>query len=251
MPKSTCLTLSLFITSIIFSTEVDLSRVQSSVPILKLLCGNHGFKVQDSEGIKSVERGDTDEALRHVNRKNMALYLARNGVRVTKAGDKYVLRSYVPGLGGGPVCGWAAYYTVKVLCWAGIGVATSVVVTAATESGAGKVGLPPTATAGLSGTTSTAADFALGSVTAEATKDVIMIGSTGIPVVTTATVLGGSVINMGTCGTEAGKAIEKSTVEATGIGMVASAGMAGGIEGAIESLANGARWFFETITWLP
>jgi hypothetical protein len=225
------LSMTVVIPSIMYGAEgVKISRAAilaaADLGQISVRCSNEGFQVKGPEGVQVVERGDTDQTLRRINPHNLAAFMKVGKLRVSKANDgKYVLRSQVDGLGGGPIFGSIAYWATKTLCYGGLITTASV----ATASGIGIVAGAAGASAGV-----TATATAMGVATAKLGTAAAVASSTGVAMGGAAGVVG--------AGLGATAAASTATTLATTSVIVSTASTAGGFFGFIEglSLAAGA-----------
>jgi hypothetical protein len=208
----------------------------TTLGVRSVRCGDNGFTVKDQDGVHLVERGDTDDTVRRLLPSNIHAFAQKGKIQITKTEDgKYILRSMINGLGGGPVTGAVFYWGTKVLCYAGL--ITTAGVAAGTGAGlvAGAVG----ATGGAAAVTGTAMAVAGG----KAAMGAGIVAATGASA--------GPVASVVAAGMGATAAATGSTVVATTGAIATTAATTGGIMGFIESAALGAGVLGLAIPWLP
>ena len=178
--------------------------------------------IAKQNGIKTeVGSESLDSALRHVNATNLNAFLKVGRIQVTKTDDgSLMLRHYVHGKGGGPVLASVGYWSVKVLCWAGIVTAGTVAVAVPVTAGVALVGGGVAAgTAGglavggaklgmsmVAGSAMAASAPVSGVVVAASSVGVVVSGMTATTAGASAASLGSAALITGTAGTSLGVA---------------------------------------------
>ena len=97
----------------------------SSASNLKLYTNHKDFFVEDDTAAYRVERHDMNPLLREViQRKALNKFVGDGYVRINKLNEaKYSLAAKVRGNGGGPVTGWFAGLTTRIIGYSGLAVA--------------------------------------------------------------------------------------------------------------------------------
>lgn len=208
----------------------------SGLGSISVRCTKKGFKVRDEQGVQLVERGDTDPTLRHVNPSNLAAFVQAGKILVSKTNDgKYILRSHINGLGGGPMFGAFAYWATKSLCYgtvlAGAG--------AVAATGIGAVGA---AVGAGTGAVATGTAMGIAAVEGGVAATAAATGVTGIATV------GAGVVSAGLGATAGGTAIATTTTVAA---VTSTAATTGGLVGFIETLSLGAWVAATSCPFLP
>lgn len=91
--------------------------------------GKRGFAVEEEGNVYKCGPQDLDSNLRRVTKENIAQYLASGKIRVSRTSDGgYMLRSHIPGVGGGPITGALTYFGVKGILY--IGAVTGIIAVA-------------------------------------------------------------------------------------------------------------------------
>lgn len=186
---------------------------------------NTGYKVFDKGHWNRVNNYDVDPTLRKMNKEQLCKYMAAGcKIRAKRCSNgDYVLRTFVPGKGGGPVTGFAAYWATKVICYGTAAAATATVVVA-------------TAPAAAAFATGAAATVAAGSIAAGA-------GTAAVAGITAEVAAGVVAGGIAAAGAEGAAAATVATVSA--------AGGIGAAVAAVEAASWGVGAFFTAIPFLP
>lgn len=207
----------------------------ASLGIKSVRCSDDGFTVKDKDGVHLVERGDTDDTLRRIIPSNIQAFMQKGKIRITKATDgKYILRSQIDGLGGGPILGGICYWGTKALCYAGLVTTVSV----ATASGVGVV-----AGAVGAGAATTATVSAMAVAGAKAGTAAVVATTTGVSM--------GASAGIVASGLGATAAASTATTLATTSAIASTAATTGGFLGFIEGLSLAAGAIGTACVWLP
>jgi len=126
-----------------------------------ILRDDTGYKVLDNGRWNQVKSYDVDPALRKMNKEQLCKFFAAGcKIRATKTNNgDYILRSFVPGKGGGLVLAYAFYWATKAAAYGALtGAAVTAVAATGGAAAAGAVGaVGAVATAGAGAATTVAA----------------------------------------------------------------------------------------------
>jgi hypothetical protein len=207
----------------------------ASLGIKSVRCSDEGFTVKDKEGVHLVERGDTDDTIRRLIPSNIQAFMQKGKIKITKATDgKYILRSQIDGLGGGPVLGAMAYWGTKALCYAGLVTTVSVATVSGVGAVAGAVG---------AGAATTATVSAMAVAGAKVGTAAVVATTTGVSM--------GATAGVAAAGLGATAAASTATTLATTSVIASTAATTGGFLGFIEGLSLAAGALGTACIWLP
>ena len=196
----------------ICAMQVDPRAVRSEhLGNVALFYDNDGFTVDEDGVEKRVQKYDVDKLFQNKTPEEIAALAAIAKFKVSKFNNgEYAIRAHGDINGGGPVTAAALYWTVKSLCWFGVGAGAAVVGTGVAAATAATGGAVLGAAGGAAGTVATLAigstagtmgTVAAGAVaggavvstaaaTTAATTATVVGASLGAPTVVAATIVG-------------------------------------------------------------
>ena len=162
-----------------------------------LLMDDNGFKVEKDGELHEVQSYFVDPIIRNVKNQNKLDKFFEKGCSIAiKEMDngEFRLQSSVPGLGGGPICGAIAYFTIKIGFWGSVALGVTSVTIATAGTAPAVIGAVAAASPAIGaiagGITGAAAGMAAAGAAATATG-AAMAGTAAMGTTAVVTSLGG------------------------------------------------------------